>query len=490
MSTKRIVICTFLGIVTVLLRRSMLSFEDLPPSFRKTITETMHWSSNTTTSDSKPTDKLNFSNISTPSPVPVKLRHSEVKELHQYFYKMNYVCQKPETGSLFFIYSDEITKRKPSNTKVVYHTEHTTEVSIPWVSSQSLPSNTVWSEKALWAGEDLGTLHHFGHWVYYCGGPMMIVITKFIGNREIVYSAPVPEKDQKKYVYQLTSLFDDVNYKKPINLYKPNVTTCYTDAWYGMPSPIDKSVTDHFDRDGYKYYNVLRERLHSWMRVRNVVLPPLNIRLELQKKLPVLTMTVRTDKGGFGRNITNTAELTEHLHKSFPNKLNISTHSWSEYPVLEQMRIAAATDILFGIHGNALTWMVVMPANSVVLEVYPFGSEGTTKGVNIADGKHHFVFFSYIGRRSRLTYATWTSSNVSNSPLESKSIYSGKPFSHRCKSKSKRRWMCRNLVMPPRVMENLVRLGLSNLGTFENKTYHGEYDFEKEDRRIHGGILE
>eukprot|EP01060_Flectonema_neradi_P006447 TRINITY_DN1435_c0_g2_i1.p1 TRINITY_DN1435_c0_g2~~TRINITY_DN1435_c0_g2_i1.p1 ORF type:complete len:494 (+),score=74.60 TRINITY_DN1435_c0_g2_i1:1211-2692(+) len=493
MSTRWVLIGAFLGVVVVLLRRSMVSFEDLPPRIRIKISEGMHWMSDDNTTNLNESNTLStgihpITTITTIPPLP-EVVESVVKELHPNFYKMNYVCQEQGTGSLFLLYPGK-TKSKPRDMQVVHRVEKIIPRSIPWKAVEDLPSNTIWSNSALWAGEDFGTLHHFGHWVYYCGGPMMIVINKFIGDRHIVYSAPVTEEEQKKYVYQLTSMFDDGRFLKTVNTNKPNVTTCYKDAWYGMPHPTDKSATDYFDRDGHKYYHAMRQRLHGWMRVRGVILPPPDVRLELQRKRPVLTLTVRTDKGGFGRNITNTAELTEHLHKAFPNKLDIATHSWSEYPVLEQMRIAAATDILFGIHGNALTWMVVMPPQSVVLEVYPFGSEGTTKGVNIADGRHHFVFFSYIGRRSNLTYATWPSSNVSNSPLESKSVYYGKPFSHRCKSKSKRRWMCRNLVMPPRVMENLVKLGLSHLGSFENKTYHGEFDFEIEDRKLHGRILE
>eukprot|EP01059_Diplonema_ambulator_P002598 TRINITY_DN12221_c0_g1_i1.p1 TRINITY_DN12221_c0_g1~~TRINITY_DN12221_c0_g1_i1.p1 ORF type:complete len:483 (+),score=92.00 TRINITY_DN12221_c0_g1_i1:463-1911(+) len=391
-----------------------------------------------------------------------------VVKVADYFYELNWICQKPGTGIIV------LAGGRPGQQEGIEYRSEQYEV-LRTVLRYEAVGEVEYSDKILWSGLAFGTMTHVGHWVMYVAVPYLVFLKEFVGMQHessIVMNAIVKEKHG--YVYNMTSIF--TNYTAPVDVFKPPALTCYKRGYFGFPTSNDPSMSLYFDTHAHIYYQILRERLRHWAGIP----PSPRFTTRPTGYIPMVTLTIRTASTGFGRNLTNAAAVKDHLDTSMKGVVRSQIISWNHYPLWKQIEIGRGTDIMVGVHGNNLIWMLVMDPMGAVIELFPYGAEGTAKGLNPAFGKYKGAFYSYIGQRANQTFLTWTASTPNHSPQAPPEEYTGKIFSHRCKRKSSRRWMCLHLAPPPTLVANLVNCTLPYIGRFTGAGYHGEFPFEKE----------
>jgi capsular polysaccharide biosynthesis protein len=99
------------------------------------------------------------------------------------------------------------------------------------------------------------------------------------------------------------------------------------------------------------------------------------------------------------RKIANEFELEAYLRRHNPT-MRIVGVQLDLHPFIDQLKMAAGSDIIFGMHGAGLTHALFLPPRSAVIELMP--------GYNMAANWH----FRAIARWRKHIYANWVADQL------------------------------------------------------------------------------
>ena len=413
------------------------------------------------------------------------------------------VCVEAKTGALLFLQQPSSTLFDSAVAPTTFRAPEGLSLSFRRVPASELASTgaVYWRDRTLWAVA-VRRFHvdHFAHFAAQFGGPLVasqhLHLRSEEERRRTVLSVNVVDPYEANYVTSITSAITHDG--QPVSLYKPNTTECFARAHVGfhdwmayvgnrLRSPLfDMGVNS---RTPYMHAFRLRlwalEAAHRAAAEKAAAEVPYLLRL-LRPPLPIggdggsgkgggdeatrvmrVALTIRgVEKDGFGRNVTNAGELVQYVEaeEGLRMRAELVVVQWTEWTWQQQMSVARGVDVLMGVHGNNLAWLVVMKPQSVLVELFPHWKV-TRDGVNLYNAGDNGIL-TFLAKQLSLTTLHWTAA-PGDSPLASPEEYKGKTMAHRCKSKSSRQWMCRNMRLPVAEFRRLVEAALARVGRFE-----------------------
>ena len=464
------------------------------------------------TSAATPTPDMDGPTSTTPAPLPAPWNGTEapsagvdafssvVSEVVPFYHRLENICLRGGTGDPFLLLPAGEKSRPDMQFTFRADSNELTPYKIPWLTREQAgvsATTALHRNGVLWTNLHFGKMGHSGHWVLFCAFPYMVAQLAYLSEAERarITLNIIDLRDPTEYVFNLTEVVTDTG--RPIERVRPAQVECWERGFFGLPSWEVESqkgtVSELFDgAGGREAFFRLRERF--WAYVERRVPAALPQEAGGQAARLQVFVTIRTpSRTGFARNITNTASLLEDLAQdtALASRADVRVVSWSKYPLTEQLAMARTCDVMMGVHGNNLVWQMLMRPQSAVVEMYTAGQRLDLKGTNIgAASQFRSDFMPYIGLRLNHTVLVWVSSNLTNCPLASKAEYAGKVFSHRCKKKSSRQWMCRNLFLSYRVFSHLLTYALDSVGNFTGVPILGRFAWEEEDIKQHGHMID
>eukprot|EP01060_Flectonema_neradi_P030419 TRINITY_DN4419_c2_g1_i1.p1 TRINITY_DN4419_c2_g1~~TRINITY_DN4419_c2_g1_i1.p1 ORF type:complete len:491 (+),score=90.27 TRINITY_DN4419_c2_g1_i1:94-1566(+) len=152
-------------------------------------------------------------------------------------------------------------------------------------------------------------------------------------------------------------------------LYDRQHPVCYKSAILGSPNPY--SVT----ADEWKGFLIAFKK--------QMQLPERRLRDRSSSEYKILVVERKSSY-----KILNLPEVMESMKMISTNTQLVM---WEEIEMMEQLRIAADSDIIIGTHGNGLTWSALLPFGGSIIELWP-GESYNGNYITIANktGLHHF----------------------------------------------------------------------------------------------------
>eukprot|EP01065_Artemidia_motanka_P050442 TRINITY_DN8635_c0_g1_i2.p2 TRINITY_DN8635_c0_g1~~TRINITY_DN8635_c0_g1_i2.p2 ORF type:complete len:414 (+),score=73.31 TRINITY_DN8635_c0_g1_i2:857-2098(+) len=328
------------------------------------------------------------------------------------------------------------------------------------------PGNAKWDHTTpLWVGH-LGRTDHLAHWIKYTLVPIVVVIIDlFRGRRPRMLGVMAPGKSRALLELTKGLTFDGA----PAAVVGDAAvgTVCHSYAAFGHPmQEVDatRRLAKHerwfSSVSAVRYFESARRR--AWSAFNLPALAP-------RQPVPAsgranLVLTFRGSVYGVGRNLTNSETLAAVANTA--GGWRASCVDWAVLPLQRQAALAQTTEVLMGVHGNNLAWQLVMPEGSVVVELCPFGCTTTMAGVNVGDRRNSsFSGLAYIARRLRHTFVGWQANTPNGSPLRAPPR--NWPFAHRCKPRSSKSWMCRDLELPEEAFTGLLSVSRPFVGSYD-----------------------
>eukprot|EP01062_Namystynia_karyoxenos_P058498 TRINITY_DN50023_c0_g1_i1.p1 TRINITY_DN50023_c0_g1~~TRINITY_DN50023_c0_g1_i1.p1 ORF type:complete len:736 (+),score=142.93 TRINITY_DN50023_c0_g1_i1:139-2208(+) len=335
------------------------------------------------------------------------------------------------------------------------------------------PAGAAWeADTPLWVGH-LGNTDHIAHWIKYTLVPMVVVVVDLLGGHR-PRMLGILAQGKSRSILALTSGL--THNGEPVAVAgdpaaEAAAATCHARAVFGYPMQEVDSTRRLRKHDRWygpeaarPYFDAARRRVWTAFGLRHR--PPQQPVAGAPRALR-LAVTVRGGGFGVGRNLTNAAELVAEAARR--GGWDPAAVDWARWPLRVQVETAQRSDVLLGVHGNSLAWQLVMPSGSVVVEVCPFGCTTTFVGVNVGDRRNSsFSGLAYIARRLSHTFVGWQANDERSSPL--RTPRPDWPFAHRCRPRSAKRWMCRDLELPMPVFAVLLDTARSHVGAFTGES--------------------
>lgn len=153
---------------------------------------------------------------------------------------------------------------------------------------------------------------------------------------------------------------------------------------------------------------------------RMLVSGPVQRSFEGRARQPQLLLVERRNASAWGRWIDNfdTVELDARRFSMRHPELvaGVQKVDLADLPVADQLRLASAMTIMFGAHGDGLTWAVFMREGGALLEAVPGRRNGfqvCVEGV----GENPWGIFGGLARLAKLTHACWLNAESALQPV-------------------------------------------------------------------------
>jgi len=169
---------------------------------------------------------------------------------------------------------------------------------------------------------------------------------------------------------------------------------------------------------------------------RSLILAKFGITEKMCKALPQIILMNRAAQHGIsGRSILNIEELKQRVVKVFPDAHMLLVSDFDNLAIKTQIKFAACARLMIGPHGGGLTWSVLMPTGSRLVEIFPFGAQQCSKsyqsrlpmGIGITDfhrfalgADHHFdcVRSLLVATQNEDIHQPWRTRNIRIDPSE------------------------------------------------------------------------